>query len=74
MNQQQACRKAIQLAGGPAALAAKLKTITGKKITRNAISQWERVPDRRVLEVETAIDRQITRHELRPDLYPREGN
>ena len=62
------------MAGGPAALAAKLKTITGKKITRNAISQWERVPDRRVLEVETAIDRQITRHELRPDLYPREGN
>jgi DNA-binding transcriptional regulator YdaS (Cro superfamily) len=37
-------------------------------VTRSAISQWKRVPAERVLQVEKATG--VSRHELRPDLYP----
>jgi len=39
-------------------------------VTPGAISQWERVPAERVLDVEKATG--ISRHDLRPDLYPRD--
>jgi DNA-binding transcriptional regulator YdaS (Cro superfamily) len=37
-------------------------------ISPAAVSQWDRVPAERVLEVERATG--VSRHELRPDLYP----
>lgn len=37
-------------------------------INPGAISQWDRVPAERVLDVERVTG--IPRHELRPDLYP----
>lgn len=37
-------------------------------VTAQAVSQWEEVPPLRVLEVERVSG--ISRHELRPDLYP----
>lgn len=39
-------------------------------ISPQAISQWRQVPAERVLEVERATG--VSRHELRPDLYPAE--
>lgn len=30
------------------------------------------VPAERVIQVEQAVEGQVTRHELRPDIYPRE--
>jgi DNA-binding transcriptional regulator YdaS (Cro superfamily) len=39
-------------------------------ITHGAVSQWRRVPAERVLEVERITG--VSRHDLRPDLYPRE--
>jgi DNA-binding transcriptional regulator YdaS (Cro superfamily) len=53
------------------ALAAKLNP----PATQGAVSQWlkaGRVPSERVLQVEAATDGQVTRHEMRPDLYPEE--
>jgi hypothetical protein len=38
------------------------------EITPQAISQWKQVPSERVLDVERATG--ISRHRLRPDLYP----
>ena len=38
--------------------------------TPQAISQWRRVPALRVLQVEKLTG--VSRHELRPDIYPRE--
>jgi hypothetical protein len=40
------------------------------EITPQAVSQWKQVPAERVLDVERATG--ISRHRLRPDLYPSE--
>lgn len=55
-------REAVRRAGSVTALA----KILG--IAPQAISQWDRVPAERVLAVEKAT--KVTRHELRPDIYP----
>lgn len=60
----EALRKAIDAVGSTAKLAAALG------LSSQAISQWEEVPAHRVLAVERATGGKITRHELRPDLYP----
>ncbi len=54
--------RAIDAAGGLTKLAASLG------ITKQAVLQWEEVPPLRVLAVERASG--VSRHELRPDLYP----
>jgi DNA-binding transcriptional regulator YdaS (Cro superfamily) len=40
-------------------------------ITPQAVSQWRRVPAERAIEVERVTG--VPRHELRPDIYPREN-
>ena len=55
---------AIAQCGGVSALAECLE------ISSQAISQWECCPGLRVLEVERYSG--VSRHDLRPDLYPRE--
>jgi DNA-binding transcriptional regulator YdaS (Cro superfamily) len=62
---EQARAKALQSAGGPAALAARLDGITPQ-----AISQWKVIPAGRVLEVERITG--VSRHELRPDVFGNE--
>ena len=59
-----ALEKAIEFIGGTVALA---KAIS---VTSQAISQWDRVPAERVIAVEEATKGNITRYQLRPDLYP----
>jgi DNA-binding transcriptional regulator YdaS (Cro superfamily) len=56
---------AISRAGSTAKLAAALG------IASQAISQWRRVPAGRVLDVERVTG--VSRHDLRPDLYPRDA-
>jgi len=46
----------------------KLSTLLG--LSRAAVSIWRRVPAERVLQVEGLTG--VPRHDLRPDLYPRE--
>lgn len=61
-------KDAIEKAGGQTALA----TSIGK--TQGHISKWlerGRVPPEMVLPIERVTG--VSRHELRPDLYPREG-
>lgn len=62
----EALERAIDAAGG----ATKLADTIG--VTRQAISQWDRCPAERVIAVERAAEKRVTRHELRPDLYPEE--
>ena len=55
---------ALENVGGASALARLLG------VTRSAISQWDRVPVERVLDVERLTG--VPRHNLRPDIYPLE--
>lgn len=61
--------RAVAAAGGQAALARAVG------VTAQAVHQWVkkgRIPAQRVLAVEAAAGGKVIRHELRPDLYPRE--
>lgn len=53
----------IHKAGGITSLARQLG------ITHNAIYSWKKIPPIRVLDIERITG--ISRHDLRPDLYPR---
>jgi len=69
-SQEKALQRAIEAAGGPAALARFISKHYAP-ITTQAICGWRRCPAGRVLQVEDAVGiRVTTRHELRPDLYP----
>ena len=61
-DKTEALQRAIKAAGGLAGLAKPLG------ITVQAVSQWDEVPALRVLAVERATG--VSRHDLRPDLYP----
>lgn len=65
----EALKRAVKAVGGATALT-KLLNDAGFQITKSAISQWERCPVERVLAVETLTG--VSRHELRPDIYPQE--
>lgn len=58
----EALEQALELSGGPSALA---RAIGG--ITPQAVSQWGKVPPDRVLDVERVTG--VSRHELRPDIF-----
>lgn len=62
-----ALTEAIATAGGPVAVARSLSEL-GRRITSQAVGQWKRVPADRVLHLEQVTG--ISRHVLRPDLYP----
>lgn len=58
---KEALKNACETAGGVSALSAKIG------ITSQAISQWERVPASRVLDVERETG--VSRYLLRPDVF-----
>ncbi len=68
MTPQSALQKAIKIVGGQSALGRKLK------IHRQAVAQWVKVPVRHVLTIEAATGTQVTRYDLRPDIYPRDAS
>jgi DNA-binding transcriptional regulator YdaS (Cro superfamily) len=64
--------RAIELLGGPSAVARQLGS-RGVRVSPWAVSKWRRrIPAERVLLIEQLTGGRITRHELRPDLYPAE--
>ncbi len=56
--------RVIEAAGGKSALAKHLG------LHRQALDYWRRVPAHHVIQVEQFIQKKITRHEIRPDIYP----
>ena len=65
-KRDKALKQALKAVGGLSVLASFLD------ITPQAVSQWRRVPAARVLGVEKAAAGIVSRHDLRPDLYPAE--
>jgi DNA-binding transcriptional regulator YdaS (Cro superfamily) len=65
MDRDPAIIEAAQAVGG----ITKLSTQLG--LSRVAASAWKRVPAERVLEVERLTG--VSRHKLRPDLYPEQA-
>ena len=63
-------QKAAQLAGSQSALARLIK------VTPQAVQRWCEtglVPASRVLDIERSVGGDVSRHELRPDIYPIEA-
>ena len=56
--------QALASVGGQAALARRLG------VSRQAVQAWKTAPVRRVLQIEKITG--VSRHDLRPDVYPRE--
>ena len=75
--ERQALHRAVGLAGGQAGLARRLSEITGRQIKQPHVWNWlyrdSAVPAEMVIPIERATTGAVTRHELRPDLYPPEG-
>lgn len=74
LNPTEALRRAIELAGGQSALARKLSQLTGDRITQVHVWNWlnrsGRITDKYTIAAERAVDSEVTRRDLRPDLYP----
>jgi DNA-binding transcriptional regulator YdaS (Cro superfamily) len=67
---------AIALCGGQAALARMLSAALGAKISQqriwNAAHRDRTLPAEWCLSIEQATGGQVSRHDLRPDLYPKD--
>lgn len=57
-------KRAAGLSGGMSSLARQIG------VARSAPYSWDRIPAGRVLAIEAATGGMVTRHEMRPDLYP----
>jgi DNA-binding transcriptional regulator YdaS (Cro superfamily) len=69
-----ALKSAIILCGGQAGLARTLSAVTGKPVSQqriwNAANRDRNVPAEWCLAIEQVTTGRVSRHELRPDLYP----
>lgn len=71
MDQKQAIRKAIDLVGGPTSMARALG-VKQATVSNWLLSYRGQVSSRYAIAVEIATGGEVTRHQLRPDLYPEE--
>ena len=69
-----AIKLAVFYAGGQSELARKINALAGsRRITQPGVYYWiatNRVPADRVLQIEAVVGGLVTRHQLRPDIYP----
>lgn len=66
----EALQKAVDLAGGQSELARRI----GGKVRQGHVYYWlntmKKISHEHVLAAERAVNGQVTRHDLRPDIYP----
>jgi DNA-binding transcriptional regulator YdaS (Cro superfamily) len=66
----EALKRAVQIAGGQTALAGKLPGNKKQGHVWNWLNVVKRCPPEMAIPIEEAVGRAVTRHDLRPDLYP----
>ena len=62
-NETEALERILDLLGGYAAVGRSLE------ITTSAVHQWRKVPAEHCLTLEVATQGQVTRYEMRPDIF-----
>lgn len=67
MTPEEALQKAVTVCGNQTELSRRIG------VTIQAVNQWRVAPPLRVLDIERATGGEVSRHELRPDLYPAEA-
>lgn len=70
----EALKKAVELAGGQTSLARLCGNIFTQKHVYNWLYRSNRVSAKHAIAIEKALKNQVTRYELRPDIYPIENN
>lgn len=67
--------KIIEITGTQVELVKRLNLITKKRkekktLTPQALTRWRKqIPADRVIDIETAVNGKITRHQMRPDIF-----
>jgi DNA-binding transcriptional regulator YdaS (Cro superfamily) len=70
---KEALEKAVCVVSSQSELARRLAKLTNRPVRQGHVWKWiraGRVPPDMAIPVEKATDGKVTRHELRPDLYP----
>lgn len=74
---KQALRKAVELAQGETELARRLSVLMKREVKQQHVWNWlnrdKILPGEYCIPIEFAVGGDVSRHELRPDLYPRES-
>lgn len=69
--------KAVKAVGGQAEMARKLTEVTGTKFTQQRVWNWvhrdSQLPAEVAIPIEKVVEGKVTRHQLRPDIYPQDG-
>jgi DNA-binding transcriptional regulator YdaS (Cro superfamily) len=73
MLKQTPLQKAVEIAGGQAPLARKIKALVeGSNVLQQHVWHWlqcGKVPPQYAKAIETATGGEVTRHDLRPDIF-----
>lgn len=76
MSQRKHLERAVDLAGGQTALARQLHEKTGHPYKQGHVWGWLKgkpLPAEVVIPIEKIVDGKVSRHDLRPDIYPVEA-
>ena len=76
MKQKKHLAQAVKIAGGQTALARKLAEVTGHPYKQGHVWGWLKdkpLPAEAVIPIERIVDGKVSRHDLRPDIYPVEA-
>lgn len=77
MAKSNAIERAVKAAGGQAELARRLSVIMAKPVKQQHVWNWlfrdSLVPAEYVIPIEKAVENEVSRYEIRPDIYPVEA-
>lgn len=70
MTELQALKKAVDLSGGQSELARRIGGTVKQQHVHYWLNVMGRISEKHVIAAEAAVQGRVTRHQLRPDIYP----